>query len=207
MAESCLTPTTRREKLWRWQRRIARAVMLLGAFAGMTLGSVAHAQITFKSSSSATTLTAPSAPTASAGATGVRFQAAGAAVSGTGSVSPAWPTHALDDVALLFIESAGGEPATLSTAAGFVAVTNSPQATGATTAGTQITVFWARATSTAMAAPTVADPGNHVYAQILTYRGAINSGNPWDITGGGVKTPATGTVTVTGVTTTVANAL
>ena len=51
-----------------------------------------------------------------------------------------------------------GEAATLSTPAGFVQVTNSPQFTGAGTAGTRITVFWARATSTSMAAPTVADP-------------------------------------------------
>ena len=36
------------------------------------------------------------------------FQAAGAAVNGTGSVSPVWPTHAVGDVALLFVESAGG---------------------------------------------------------------------------------------------------
>jgi MSHA biogenesis protein MshQ len=135
------------------------------------------------------------------------FQAAGTAANGTGAVSPAWPAHAIDDIALLFVESAGGEPATLSTAAGFVAVANSPQATGAGTAGTRITVFWARATSTSMATPTVADPGNHVYAQIITYRGVINTGNPWDITGGGVKAAASTSVTVTGVTTTVANDL
>jgi MSHA biogenesis protein MshQ len=135
------------------------------------------------------------------------FQAAGAAVSGTGAVSPAWPAHAIDDIALLFVESAGGETAALSTPAGFVAVSNSPQATGAGTAGTRITVFWARATSTAMAAPTVQDPGDHVYAQILTYRGVINTGNPWDVTGGGVKAAASTTVTVAGVTTSVPDTL
>ncbi|MGH8700693.1 MAG: type IV pilus modification PilV family protein [Burkholderiales bacterium] len=133
------------------------------------------------------------------------FQAAGTAASGISVVSPAWPAHAINDIALLFVESAGGEAATLSTPAGFAAVANSPQNTGTTTNGTRITVFWARATSASMSAPTVADPGDHVYAQILTYRSVFASGNPWDITGGGVKTPATGTVTVTGVTTTVAN--
>ncbi len=135
------------------------------------------------------------------------FQAAGTAVSGTGAVSPAWPTHAVDDIALLFVESTGGQPVTLSTPAGFVAVTNSPQATGTTTNGTQITVFWARATSTSMATPTVADPGDHVYAQIITYRGVISTGNPWDVTGGGVKAAASTSVTVTGVTTTVPDTL
>ena len=135
------------------------------------------------------------------------FQATGAAVNGQLSVSPVWPTHAVGDVALLFVESAGGEAATLSTTAGFAAVANSPQATGATTNGTRITVFWARATTTTMASPTVADPGNHVYAQIITYRGVINTGNPWDVTGGGVKATASTTVTVTGVTTTVPDTL
>ncbi len=138
---------------------------------------------------------------------GPRFQAAGVAVQGTGAVTPAWPAHAIDDVALLFVESAGGEAATLSTPAGFAAVLNSPQATGAGVAGTRITVFWARATSAAMTAPTVADPGNHVYAQILTYRNVVNAGNPWDVTGGGVKTPASTSVSVSGVTTTVADTL
>lgn len=131
------------------------------------------------------------------------FQAAGTAVSGTGSVSPAWPAHAVGDVALLFIESTGGQAATLSTPAGFAAVLNSPQSTGAGTSGTRITVYWARATTTTMAAPTVANPGDHVYAQIITYRGVISTGNPWDVTGGGVKAAASFSVTVTGVTTTV----
>ena len=135
------------------------------------------------------------------------YQAAGPEVSGTGAVSPAWPAHAVDDVALLFVESGGGQAATLSTPAGFVEVASSPQATGAGPNGTRITVFWARATSTSMPAPTVADPGNHVYARILTYRGAIGSGDPWDVTGGGVKSSASTSVTVSGVTTTVDDTL
>ena len=135
------------------------------------------------------------------------FQTAGAQVSAIGAVTVVWPAHAIDDIALLFIESAGGQPATLSTANGFAAVANSPQATGAGTAGTQITVFWARATSATMASPIVADPGNHVYARILTYRNVFASGNPWDVTGGGVKAVASASVTVTGVTTTVDNTL
>ena len=68
-------------------------------------------------------------------------------------------------------------------------------------------VFWARATSTSMSAPTVADSGDHNYAQILTYRGVITTGVPWDVTGGGVKAVASTSVTVTSVTTTVANTL
>ena len=137
------------------------------------------------------------------------FQALGTAQSAATSVSPAWPAHAIGDVALLFVESTGGQAATLTTPAGFVAVINSPQATGTTTNGTQLTVFWARATSAAMGAPTVAVAvgGNHIYARIITYRGVIASGTPWDVTGGGVKAAASNTVTVTGITTTVADTL
>src|SRR3989475_3770199 len=47
------TRTTLRQALPRWQRGIVRAVLLMGALAGMTLGSAAHAQIAFRSSSSA----------------------------------------------------------------------------------------------------------------------------------------------------------
>ena len=58
-----------------------------------------------------------------------------------------------------------------------------------------------------MATPTVGDPGDHVYAQIITYRGVINTGDPWDVTGGGFKAIASTSVTVTGVTTTVPDTL
>lgn len=131
------------------------------------------------------------------------FQGAGGEVSGTGAVSPAWPAHVAGDVALLFVESRGGDAVTLSNAQGFAAVAGSPQNINAPANGTRLSVFWARATSAAMAAPTVADPGNHVYARILTYRDVIETGNPWDVTGGGVKAAAGTTVTVTGVTTTI----
>ncbi|MDP2397963.1 MAG: LamG domain-containing protein [Burkholderiales bacterium] len=136
------------------------------------------------------------------------FQAAGNAAGGTGAVTPTWPTHVAGDVALLFVESTGGEAVTLSSnAAGFVQVTGSPQSTGTGTNGTRLTVFWARASSAVMANPTVAAPGNHAYARILTYRGVISSGDPWDVTGGGVKATASNSVTVTGVTTTVPDTL
>src|SRR5260370_24031741 len=103
MAESCLgsadglgslktivnaTPTARRG----WLRRCGRAIA----------AALVAAMMVFAHHASA-------APP--------NFQAAGTAASGTGAVSPAWPAHAIGDIALLFIESAGGQPATLSTAA------------------------------------------------------------------------------------------
>ncbi len=135
------------------------------------------------------------------------FQAAGNQVSGTGNVSPPWPVHQPGDVALLFIESGGGQAANLSAAAGFVEVANSPQSTGGGPNGTRLTVYWARATSSSMPTPTVSDPGNHVYARILTYRGVFPTGDPWDVTGGGNKPTSSNSLTLTGVTTTVPNTL
>jgi hypothetical protein len=135
------------------------------------------------------------------------FQAVGTGVGGAANISPAWPTHQANDIGLLFIESAGGEAANLGTPAGFAAVTNSPQSTGAGTAGTRITVYWARATSSAMGAPTVTDPGNHAYGVILTFRGCYQGGDPWDVTAGGVKATASTSASAPAVTTTVANTL
>jgi hypothetical protein len=131
-----------------------------------------------------------------------KFQAAGAAVSNTIAVSPAWPTHLTGDIALLFVESAN-EAITLSTPAGFVEITNSPQGTGtaAGTAATRLAVFWCRATSGAMGAPTVTDPGDHVIAQILTFRGCTPSGTPFNISAGDTAAAST-TVTVPGATST-----
>ncbi len=144
---------------------------------------------------------------ASAAQAAPTFQAAGTRQGGQGNVTVAWPTHQVDDIALLVVESTGGETIQLSVANGFVQVTNSPKSTGTGTSGTRLAVFWARATSTSMPSPIVQDPGNHVSAQILTYRNVIATGNPWDVTGGGVKASASNTVSVTGVTTTVADTL
>lgn len=169
---------------------------LAGLVALLLLPGEALAQISFRAATQASSqLLTPRAP---------YFEAAGGAVNGTGNVSPAWPTHAVDDVALLFCEAQGDQPIALGTPAGFVEVTGSPQATGA---DTKLAVFWARATSTTMGTPTVTDPGNHVHCQILTYRNVITTGDPWNVTGGGVKATASTSVTVTGVTTTVDAAL
>lgn len=129
------------------------------------------------------------------------WQAAGTLAGGTGAVSPAWPTHQTNDIGLLVCETAGGEAASLTTASGFASVTNSPQATGAGTAGSQLTVWWARATSSGMAAPTVGDAGDHTICSIVTFRGVRANGNPWDTTAGGVKAGASTTTTWDAVTT------
>jgi MSHA biogenesis protein MshQ len=146
------------------------------------------------------------APSHRAQAAAPTFQAAGAEVSGTGSVTPSWPAHVAGDVALLFIKSRSQEPAVLSVPAGFAPVADSPQF-NPNDNRSRLTVYWARATSSAMPSPTVADPGNHVYARILTYRGVAGSGDPWDVTGGGENNNNQSTVTLPSVTTTVDSTL
>jgi hypothetical protein len=128
------------------------------------------------------------------------FQASTAAVDGVGALIPGWPAHQVDDVALLFVESKGDQPVSLSTPAGFVEVLNSPQSTGTET---RLTVFWARATSSNMPAPTVADSGDHQIARMLTFRGCISSGSPWNVTAGSFSDSNDTVVSIPGATTTI----
>jgi hypothetical protein len=117
----------------------------------------------------------------------IAIQATGTLVSGTGTVSPSWPTHEANDIGLLLIEhgndtSATETAATLDTAAGFELVAYNEYKVYVTSllsyATTCLTIYWARATSNSMSAPTVSDMGDHVNARIITLRGGIISGNP-----------------------------
>lgn len=126
---------------------------------------------------------------------------------GTGAVTLGWPTHKPDDVGILLVEACGGEAVTLTTASGFVELSNSPQATGSGTAGTRIHAYWCRATTNDMDDVVIGDPGDHLYATILTFRGCLKVGDPVDVTAGAVKTPATTSFSSPTVTTTVDNCL
>ncbi len=140
-----------------------------------------------------------------AGAGGImpRYQAQGTVVSSnTTTLSPAWPTHAIGDVAILFVENRNSA-ITLSTASGFVEVSNSPIGTG--TAGTAAAVglaaFWCRATTASMAAPVVAFPGAHHLAQIITFRYCAEDGDPIEAVVSSALASASAAVTVPAVTT------
>jgi hypothetical protein len=137
------------------------------------------------------------------------FQAAGTAQAGTGTLSVAWPTHQAEDVGLLIIQT-NNQAVTLGTnAADWTQVTNSPQGTGTagTSGATRLTVFWSRATSSAMGAVGINDSGDHQIAQIITFRGVTNTGNPFDVTAGNVASSASTSVSIPGTTTTVGNTL
>ncbi len=136
------------------------------------------------------------------------FNLAGTGVGSVTAATVAWPSHATNDVALLLIESAN-EDVTLSTAAGFVQITDSPQGTGvaASTTAVRIEAYWCRATSATQASVVIADPGNHVAAQIITFTNIATKGNPWNVTSGGVQDTPSTNCQVAGATTTMADCL
>lgn len=134
------------------------------------------------------------------------YQATGTIVSGTtGNVSPAWPTHQSGDIAFLLVECAGPQFITLVTASGFQPLTYGLGT--AQSAGTRLTVWWCRATSSSMAAPTVKASSNHVDAAIVTVRGAIADGDPTEVFGYTNKSTASTTATWPSVTTVTPNCL
>ncbi|MEI7851531.1 MAG: putative Ig domain-containing protein [Kiritimatiellales bacterium] len=138
------------------------------------------------------------------------FVAAGAIAGGTGTIAPALPAGiATGDILLLFVETAN-QTSTVSVANGgtWAQVTGSPQGTGtaAATASTRLTAFWSRYNGT-QGAPTVSDSGDHQIARMIAIRGAAASGNPWDVTAGGVEATSDTSASIPGATTTVANTL
>jgi hypothetical protein len=139
------------------------------------------------------------------------YKGSGTFTSGTGTIVPPMPTAgaapAANDILLLVCESEN-QAITLSSAQGFVEVTNSPQGTGtAGTAGsTRLSVFWKRAVGSDVA-PTVADSGDHTTGQIHCFSGVKTSGNPWNITAGGVDTTSDTSGSIPGATTTVNDCL
>jgi hypothetical protein len=155
---------------------------------------------TASSPASATTQAAP-APT---------FVAAGAVSSGTGTISPALPAGiAANDILLLFIETANQAVSITNQNGGtWAEVTGSPQGTGTAggTSATRLTVFWSRYNGT-QGAPTVSDSGNHQAARMIAIRGAVSSGDPWNVTAGGVDATSDTSASIPGSTTTVINTL
>lgn len=131
-------------------------------------------------------------PTFQAAAT---FQTGGAV-----QLTVAWPTHQADDVAFLFVQS--NNDAGLLTANGFVQMPDSPQSG----TGSIMSVWWCRATSGAMASPVTNTGSNNISATMITIRGAITTGDPWEVTSGSATAVVT-SVSVPGDTTTIADQL
>lgn len=104
------TRTIPREAPWRWGRGIGRAILFTGALAGMALGTVAHAQISFRNAASSSALP-PQFRAADSAVSAVLFVGAGAQVARetAGSITPVIPTGTqASDFAVLII---AGRPA------------------------------------------------------------------------------------------------
>ena len=140
------------------------------------------------------------------------YKGSGTFTNGTASITPPMPTGgaapAANDILLLVCESEN-QAITLTTANGFVEITNSPQSAGtaATDPGSRLAVFWKRAVGSD-AAPVVADAGDHTTGQIHCFSGCRVSGNPWDVLTAGNNGAANSTsVSIGGTTTTVPDCL
>jgi len=139
------------------------------------------------------------------------YVAAGAVTYSTGAITPALPSGiAAGDILLLFLETTN-QTISISNQNGgtWAAVTSSPQGTGTTGTygtGTRLTAYWSRYNGT-QGAPTTSDSGDHQIGGIIAIRGAVASGNPWDVTAGGVDATSDTSGSIPGATTTVANTL
>ena len=138
------------------------------------------------------------------------FVAAGAVTSNTTAITPALPAGiATGDILLLFLETSN-QAISISNQNGgtWTQVTNSPQGTGtaAGTTGARLTAFWSRYNGT-QGAPTTSDSGDHQLGRMIAIRGAVASGNPWDVTAGGVEAVSDTSGSIPGATTTVTNTL
>ncbi len=137
------------------------------------------------------------------------YQAAGTLVATQTSGAVSWPTHAADDIGVLIIEydpNGGTDPTGLS---GWTEFTGSPIKTGTSPATScALSVWWRRATSSSEGSITVPDCGNHFVARIVTIRGCITSGNPFDVVSSGAFSGTEDTSqSIPGATTTVADCL
>jgi hypothetical protein len=182
----------------RWQRGIARALLLAGALAGMTLGTVAHAQIVARTPAQSAGQAAPLAPT-------FKSFVATLAAAATGGADPTvtLPAHAADDI-LLLATIVRSNTATVATPAGWTQI-GSPTVRAAVAT---YQFFWKRAASGAETNPLIDRTGTtgDVYAAVIVYQGAIATGDPWEVKGA-VVTGTTDPSVITGITTLTANSL
>lgn len=134
------------------------------------------------------------------------FQAAGTVVEGAVAVTPPWPAHQANDIGLMFVDTKNQNIGTIPS--GWAHVTNSPVGIGTAgdTTASMLTILWKRAESSAESDLSIGDSGGKQLAVILTFRGCIETGNPWDVTASGTETADT-SVSIPGATTTVGECL
>lgn len=142
----------------------------------------------------------------------VAYQDIGA-VTTAATTDVVWPTHQEDDYAILVVHQmrqfSGTDPgaATLSTAAGFTAISGATVfSANGTSSCVRATLFECRATSASMAAPQVAAVASYdTRAFIVTFRDCTTSGSAVDAVSTAANNASSSAVTVGGDTTGSAN--
>ena len=138
------------------------------------------------------------------------FVAAGAEASNAAAITVGLPAGIATDDILLLLLATSNEAIAIANANGgtWTELPSSPQGTGtpAGAAATRLTVFWSRYNGT-QGDPTTTDSGDVNEGVILAFRGCITTGDPWNVTSGGVDTVSDTSVVIPGDTTTVADCL
>lgn len=133
------------------------------------------------------------------------FQAVGSGAAGAGAQVVPWPAHAAGDIAFLVVEADAADTIALSVPSGFVEIPNSALSGAVAGSASTLAVFWCRATSSSMTSPVLAAVTDHQGAVIVTYRGCVATGDPWDAIVTDVNNVPSTSVSAPGVTTSVAD--
>lgn len=121
------------------------------------------------------------------------------------AVTVTWPAHQAGDLAILGIETSGNQSVP-STPTGFSVVSGSPVADVATTAGSNLHLYYRFATSASEASVSTGDSGDHQVAGMVVLRG-VDQTTPFDATPvWTTKTTASTSVTYPSITTATADA-
>lgn len=118
----------------------------------------------------------------------------------------AWPVgHQAGDILLLAVQTANQA---MTTPSGFTAVATAAGTGGAGAAGsTRLSLFWMRATSSAMGTFNIADSGDHQYVHVSLWRGCVATGSPFSVASTITTSAASSALSIAGITTPVAACL
>jgi len=131
--------------------------------------------------------------------------AATATAGGVGPVSPGIPAGTTtNDIMILYVET-GNQAVTAISGWTLVGAGGVAQATGLVT---MLTIMWKRAGASETApGVSIAAGGDHIVSRIATFRGCVTSGSPINATNPTVQNTASASVSIAGVTTTVADCM
>jgi len=177
------------QPLWHWSTDTDAGVRTVAG--GDLSGSLTQTIANFTLSATGEVATSPPTYQAATGISSANYNT---------DLTVAWPTHVSGDVALLLVGS-DGAGATLDTANGFTFL-----GSGGLGSDETIYVFWCRASSSSMSSPIINGQSNGLVAAMVTFRGCISSGNPYNVYQGANGQTDTAFQS-SGVTTTLANTL